>query len=327
MISPHLKIINQLRASEEPSIKYSVAIFLDKADPNTLKMQELREEIRNSTRVQSLLSHVSGHVYSKWQGAHWVLSLLAELHYPPSDDSLLPLLNQAYDWLFSERFLKRIKIIHGKVRRCASQEGNAIYYSYALGLTNERTEQLVDRLLKFQWPDGGWNCDKNPEAQHSSYHESLIPLRALIRYLKDVGNKLPTSRKNIVQNALNNAKEVFLKRKLYLSLSNGKLIHPDFTFLYFPYYWRYNVLFALKVLNEGGFIMDPRCHRALELIESKELPTGGFPAEKKHYTFSNKARTGRSAVNWGGTGKQKLNEWVTLEVFNILNAVGRLKKQ
>jgi len=207
--------------------------------------------------------------------------------------------DQVYNWLFSPRFLKSIKTIKGKVRRCSSQEGNAIYYSHLLGLNDGRTEQLVDRLLEFQWPDGGWNCDRNPEAHHSSYHESLIPLRALIKHLNDVGKQLPKSRKNKLQKAINNAKEVFLKRELFLATSTEKAIHPHFTLLHFPYYWRYNILFALKVLKEGEFLADPRCQKVLTLIESKKLPMGGFPAEKKYYIFSTRASTGRSAVNWG----------------------------
>jgi hypothetical protein len=90
MNSSRLQVINQLKSSEEPSIRYSTALFLDHKDPDSLKMRELREEIKNSTRVQSLLSHLDPvNAYAKWQGAHWVLSLLAEIHYPSGDDSLL----------------------------------------------------------------------------------------------------------------------------------------------------------------------------------------------------------------------------------------------
>jgi hypothetical protein len=323
MNSSHLQVMNQLKTSEEPSIRYSVAVSLDHENPNSSKMRELQEEIRNSARVQSLLSHVEG-VYNKWQGSHWVLSLLAELNYPFGDDSLLPLREQVYNWLLSPKFIKSIKTINGKVRRCASQEGNAIYYSYKLGLVDERTEQLVDRLLEFQWSDGGWNCDKNPTAHCSSYHESLIPLRALIRCLNDAGKQMSKDRSNVIQIAVENAKEVFLKRELYLSASTGKIIHPNFALLHFPYYWRYNILFALKVMNEGGFLSDPRCQQALRYIQSKELPTGGFPAEIKYYTFSTIARSGRSVVNWGGTNKKKFNDWITSEVFSILKAANRL---
>jgi len=323
MNSSHFQVINQLKASEEPSIRYSVAVSLDNENPNSSKMRNLQEEIRNSSRVQSLLSHVEG-VYNKWQGSHWVLSLLAELNYPSGDDSLLPLCDQVYNWLLSPKFIKNIKTINGKVRRCASQEGNAIYYCYKLGLVDEQIEQLIDRLLEFQWSDGGWNCDKNPRAHCSSYHESLIPLRAMIRYINDAGKQMSKDRRSSIQIAIENAKEVFLKRELFLSASTGKIIHPNFALLHFPYYWRYNILFALKVMNEGGFLGDIRCEKALKYVQSKELPAGGFPAEIKYYTYSTIARSGRSVVNWGGTSKKKINEWVTSEVFSILKDADRL---
>jgi len=317
-------ILNQLRISAEPSIRYAIARFIDKKDPNSKFLKELQQEVKTSKQIQALLSGVDkNHPYSKWQGAHWVLSLLAELNYPDGDQELIPLRNEAYDWLFSEKHLKSIRMINGKVRRCASQEGNAIYYSLVLGLEDDRIDLLVDRLLEFQWQDGGWNCDRNPKAFNSSYHESLIPFRALIRYLREKSNQIPTSRKDRIEQAIHLVKEVFLKRELYLSHATGQVINPDFTILHFPYYWRYNILFALKVMNEGGFLTDPRCEKALALLESKEFPSGGFPAEKRYY-YSKTAQSGRSAVNWGGVSKTKINEWVTCEAYQILNTCGRL---
>lgn len=322
MKSHRVPFLNQLRNSVEPSIRYSTLLYIDNEDPTVPKMRKLQEEIRNSPRVTSLIDNVEEGVYKKWQGSHWVLSLLAELNYPPNDDLLHPLREKVYDWLFSSRHLKSIKTIKRKVRRCASQEGNAIYYLYKLGLFDDRTDLLVNRLLEFQWEDGGWNCDKNPKAHHSSYHESLIPLRALIIYQKT--EKKSTRSKSVsFQKTVDQSAELFLKRELYISASTGESIHHNFTLLHFPYYWRYNILFALKVLNEGGYLGDPRCQRALNLIESKELSTGGFLAEKKYY-YGAKAASGKSVVNWGRMSKTKANEWVTSEVYNILNSAGRL---
>ena len=324
MSSSRSIILDQLRGSKEPSIQYSVAKFIDKRDPNSEDLRDMELEIKNSDRVQALREGLeTRHPYSKWQGAHWVLSLLAELHYPAGDEQLYPLQIQAFDWLMSKNHLKSIKTINGKVRRCASQEGNAIYYSQVLGLKDDRIEELVDRIVSFQWDDGGWNCDKNPNAFNSSYNESLIPFRALIRYLQDNRNQLSKSRINKIERSIQNAKEVFLKRELYLSLTTGENIKPQFTLLHFPYYWRYNILFALKVMNEGGFLFDPRCNKAIDFIVSKELPTGGFPAEKRYY-YSKTAQSGKTAVSWGGVKKTKLNEWVTSEVFQILNSSDRL---
>ncbi len=56
-------------------------------------------------------------------------------------------------------------------------------------LADERTEELASRLVAWQWPDGGWNCDKNPQASHSSFHESLIPLRGLALHGRMTGNQ------------------------------------------------------------------------------------------------------------------------------------------
>lgn len=100
--------------------------------------------------------------YAKWQGPHWALYCLAEIGYPPGDKSLLPMRSQFIKYLFEENHFKfpRTVIYPGqenKVRRCASQEANFIWYSLVLELDDEYTDKLVNRLLDWQWPDGGWN--------------------------------------------------------------------------------------------------------------------------------------------------------------------------
>jgi hypothetical protein len=60
--------------------------------------------------------------------------------------------------------LKAVPYINGRWRRCACQKGGAVYSLLKLGLEDSRVEQLVQLLLKWQWPDGGWNCDKHTES-------------------------------------------------------------------------------------------------------------------------------------------------------------------
>ena len=38
----------------------------------------------------------------------------------------------------------------------------------------------------------------------------------------------------------------------------------------YPAYFFYDILHALKVMAETGFIHDPRCQEALDLLESKQ---------------------------------------------------------
>jgi hypothetical protein len=76
-------------------------------------------------------------------------------------------------------------------------------------------------------------------------------------------------------------------------------------------------------MAEAGFIHDERCREALELLETKRLPDGGFPAEKAYYRVTDKEVSGRSLVNWGGTSKKKMNEFVTANALHVLKAAGR----
>jgi hypothetical protein len=281
------------------------------------------EELSSSPIIKNLLidqkedGRIPYHPYDKWFGAHWVLSILADLGCPTGNEFLKPLLDQCYEWLLSKQHQDSIRIINGRTRRCASQEGNCIYYSMALGLADDRTEELVARLIKWQWEDGGWNCDKRPEASNSSFNESLIPLRGLAGYTKKTGD--PKAKQS-----MNQAAEVFLKRHLYKRIRDNQVIDQNFTKLHYPNYWHYDILFALKVMAEAGYIMDSRCKAALDLLESKRLPDGGFPAEDKYYRVDNKKLSGHSRVDWGGTSKIRANPFVTLDALIVLNKSGRL---
>lgn len=316
-------IIDRLLRSTEPSIRYKIQTRVLGLDPASEAAIGLREEIRTSERVRQLLSdqdsdgRIPYHPYAKWYGAHWVLAALADLAYPPGDESLIPLREQVLDWLLGERHWKGIKTIAGRVRRCASQEGNALYALLSLGLGDERTDELARRLVQWQWPDGGWNCDKNPAASHSSFMESLIPLRGLALHARITGHE--TSRA-----AAERAAEVFLKRSLYLRQQDGGMMDKEFVRLHYPCYWHYDILFGLTVLAEAGWIGDERCTAALDLLMEKRLPDGGWPAEGKYYRFSPEAKNGYSRVDWGGTSKRRQNPFTSTQALIVLKAAGRL---
>ena len=321
-------IIEKLLRSDEPSVKYKVLVNVLGNSNDSVEVNKIQEEIKSSQRVKELLSErkddgtIPYHPYAKWFGAHWILATLADIGYPSGDVSLIPLKDQVYGWLFSSHHEKNIKTIEGKVRRCASQEGNALYATLSLGIADSYADELADRLIRWQWADGGWNCDKNPDASNSSFMESLIPLRALALYAKVTGNeesKITAER----------AGDIFLKRRLYKRQRDGEIINKDFATLHYPCYWHYDILFGLKVMAEAGFIKDERCNDALDLLESKRIPEGGFPAEKKYYQTIDKSKPGRrksgsSLVDWSYTGSKKCNEFVTADALYVLKESGRL---
>jgi hypothetical protein len=290
--------------------------------PDSVLAEQAADRVRKSRLTASLLAgrnrngKIDLHPYKKWDGAHWVLSILADLGYPQGDGSLQPLIDQSLDWLHGERHRKSIRIIDGRTRRCASQEGNALWYMLKLNPEDDRSKPLAKDLIGWQWPDGGWNCDKRPEATHSSYHETLLPLRGLALYAQLSGDAL-------ARQAVERAAEVFLKRQLFLRQHDGIVIKEKFIQLHYPPYWHYDILAGLKVMAEAGYLPDPRCRKALDLIETKVLAYGGYPAEGSYSRSTQPERSGYSPVNWGGTSNRKSNPFITAEVYGVLRAAGR----
>ena len=318
-------IVSQLLQYGEPAVRFKVLTGVLGQDPEDMLIAALRMTVRRSPPVQALLAHrdkegrLPYHAYQKWLGALWTLVQLADLGYPSDDEDLLPLREQVHDWLLSPSHTRNVPVLQGRARRCASQEGNAVLAMLTLGLADERTEELARRLQGWQWPDGGWNCDRNPQATHSSYHETLIPLRALALHARHTGD--PAS-----ESAVEQGVEVLLKRQLFLRRSTGEIIDPAFVQLHYPYYWHYNILYALRVMAEIGALGDPRCARALDLLETKRLSDGGWPAEAKYYTVyrQGKLRSGHSLVDWGGARIRRMNPWITADALVVLQAAGRL---
>jgi hypothetical protein len=199
-------------------------------------------------------------------------------------------------------------------------EGNAVFSILRLGLLDDRIDELVDRLLRTQWPDGGWNCDRRPPPANpniSSFHETLTPLRALALYAQQRNSTRSRS-------AARRAAEIFLKRRMYKRQRDDRIINESFVKLHYPPYWHYDILFGLKVMSEAGFIKDQRCADALDLLETKRLSDGGFPTEARYFHSGKHPRSAKSLVDWGGVSSTRMNEFVTVDALHVLKASGRL---
>jgi hypothetical protein len=331
--------IGELLASDEPSIRWKVRCGVLGEDPASKSLRALGEEIRQSARVRMLLARrdpagriVRGRsIYDKWQGAHWILATLADIGYPARDRSLAPVRDQVLDaWLHADvyrEFHAKTKadaykgvgvcVMQGRHRRCASQQGYALYYLIRLGLDDQRVDNLVERLLHWRWPDGGWNCDKEPSAAKSTFIHTIHCLRGLHLY----GTRF-RDRKAV--QAAREASEIFLTRRLFKRRSNGAVMKAEFAKLHYPTYWHYDYLFGLKVMAECGLIGDARCADALDLLERSELREGGWPAQSRYYRTSQSIALGNDFVDWGGVSSRRPNPWVTADALSVLRAAGRL---
>ncbi|NHJ84122.1 MAG: hypothetical protein FK734_01585 [Asgard group archaeon] len=318
------EVVNQLINNPDYAVRLKTYSQLLELEFDTKELKNTLANLKeNSVTISQLLYYLRDeklnqtHVYNKWLGAHWILSSLADLKYPSNDAFLKPGIEKEFEWLLSDDHWERKQMIDGRKRFCASQEGNAIYSIISLGFFDERIEMLVKRLVDFQWPDGGWNCDKKPNAINSSYHESLIPLRALLAFREYSGNLL-------IEKTIDRACEVFLKRKLFKGLSTNEVIDPRWLKLIYPSYWHYDIFMALKVLAEGNRINDKRVNEALEILESKMLTDKSFPIEYKYYQTNDEAKRYFSPTDWGEVSKKKMNPWMTIDALFILKKAKKI---
>ena len=321
-------LVDDLCAHEDPVVAYRARRLLANEGEDTRAMRRLRVAVGASTMARHLLTPHRGkplHPYAKWQGPHWTLYSLAEIGYPTGDAALLPLRDRVLDWMLAPAFLKPQRTVvyadqPTRPRGCASLEGNAIWFQLELGILDEvRTPRLVERLVTFQWPDGGWNCDKREGARTSSVQETLIPLRGLAVWSQATGDAR-------AKRAVKRAAEFLLARRLLWRRRDGELIVPNWggpvDAVHYPIRF-YDVLSALLVMAELGLVRDPRCSAALDLLEQKRLVDGTFPVEWTNARTTHRVESRGTYADWGPRGKRVGNPFVTVDALYVLREAGR----
>lgn len=324
--------IEWLLRSQDPVVRYLTLTDLLNAPLRSHQVVAARRAIADGARVRALLAgqgagkqksksfgtHPGGfgvHPYKKWNGAHWRLVSLVELGVT-RDVRARAAADQVLMWLTSDKHRARIKKISGRTRRCASQEGNALAVCSRLGMTDDpRVRYLARALVEWQWDDGGWNCDVNPRAHHSSFYESLAPLWGLVEYSR-------VTQDREAWRAADRAAEFFLRHRLFRSEKTGEVIERAWLKLHYPLYYHYDILQALVILARAGKVRDPRVCDALDIVESKRQPDGTWHAEAFYWKPISQARSNVDVLDWGRSGA---NEMITLNALRVLKAAGRVE--
>jgi hypothetical protein len=301
--------VEWLLASDEPAVRY-----LTRRDVLGEAVEPDPDEILAGPKVRALLSGqqadggFGGHPYKKWTGAHWRLVSLVELAAPPGEPRLLAAAERVLAWLTSTGRARNLAIIDGLARRCASQEGNALAVCCRIGLADDpRVEQLARSLVEWQWPDGGWNCDRRASGRRSSFHESLAPMWGLHEYSLATGA-------NWASAAAGRTAELFLDHRLFRSLREGNVINEQWLDFHYPAYWHYDVLQGLVVLGRLGRLGDPRAHEALELVRERQRPEGLWEPGGCWWRRPG-SKMLVEVVDWGRRGP---NEMITLNALRVL---------
>ena len=306
--------LDWLLGSEEPAIR-----FLASRDLLGEEAVEDARRILEGPKVSALLAGqrpeggFGGHPYRKWTGAHWRLVSLVELAVPEGEPRSVRAAQTVLDWLTSDRHRSAIATIDGLVRRCASQEGNALAVCSRLGLAGDRRVQLLaESLVEWQWPDGGWNCDVQASGRRSSFHESLPACWGLFEYGRATGESRAVE-------AARRTAQLFLEHRLFRSLRTGEVVHRSWLALHYPPYWHYDLLQALLVLSRMGLAGDPGAADAIEVLERRRLRDGRWRPGGYWWSPPGSAGGNVEVVDWGRSGP---NEMITLNALRVLKSAG-----
>jgi hypothetical protein len=229
------------------------------------------------------------HPYTKWTGAHWRLISLVELGIPGKSRAARAAASTVLDWIAAP---SDPVVGAGKERRHASMEGNALAVCCRLGMAHSlRVRHLAEVLLRSQWPDGGWNCDLNPDAHRSSFHETLGPIWGLIEYHRGTGD-------GRARKAARRAGELLLEHRLFRSLGTGDVIHPEWLQIHWPHYWHYDFFHGLRAIATLGMLSDPRADEALETLAKKRRDDGTWRTSGERY-WQRSGESNVEVVDWG----------------------------
>jgi hypothetical protein len=187
----------------------------------------------------------------------------------------------------------------GEVEPCIN--GNVVSTGSYFGVD---MTPLVERLLREQLADGGWNCEVENGATVSSFGTTINVLGGLLEHERAIGGS------DLVAEARRRGEEYMLERRLFRRKSTGELIDPSWLQFSFPTWWHYDVLRGLDYLREVGGKPDERAAEAIGVVEGHRDPEGRWPLQHIH--------EGEMPIQMDD-GEGKPSRWNTLRALRVLD--------
>ena len=170
---------------------------------------------------------------------------------------------------------------------------------------DDRLDTLADHLLEEQMSDGGWNCQRDFGATHSSVHTTISVLEGLRLYELRRG-----TRAQEVQAAQRRAREFLMVHRLFRSHRTGEVIKPIFLSFSFPPRWHYDILRALDYFQAVSAPRDPRLAEAIEIVRSSKREDGRWPLQNRYKgkTYFELERLGAPS-RWNTLRARRVLQW------------------
>jgi hypothetical protein len=190
------------------------------------------------------------------------------------------------------------RFFDGEVEPCINGRTVALGAYFGQNVTG-----IVERLIREQLEDGGWNCETQNGSVVSSFDTTINVLEGLLEHERATGG----SAESVA--ARRRGEEYLLERKLFRRKSTGEVVNPAWLQFSFPTRWHYDVLRGLDYFQSVGEPPDPRIDEAIGLLRSKQQADGTWLLENTH----------RGKVHFAlEAGDGQPSRWNTLRALRVL---------
>jgi len=299
-----MSVIDWLLDSD-PSIRWQVMRDLTDARPDEVAAERAKVAVEGwGARLLSLQAPDGkwggGAALPGWTSTNHTLWLLCVMGIDPADASVrraIALVRERVRWEYDD-----LPFFAGEVEPCIN--GAAVMIGSYFG---EDVGGIVDRLLREQMADGGWNCEQERGSTRGSFDTTIRVLEGLLEHERVIGGS------QAVRTARERGEQYLLERRMLRRLSTGEVIDRSYTQFSFPPGWHYDVLRGLDYLRAAGAKPDDRVAEAIAVVEQKRDAGGRWALEKPH----------EGEVHFAmDEGERKPSRWNTLRALRVLHWAG-----
>jgi hypothetical protein len=237
-----------------------------------------------------------------WWSNMYTLVFLRDLGIDPTNSRVRTAIDRVRDNVTWGPEFGNSPFFEGEVEPCIN--GRVVALGAYFG---ERSDRLVDRLLREQLADGGWNCEAERGSARSSFHTTICVLEGLVACEQAFGARLA------IADARKRAEEYLLDRRLLRRLSTGEIIDATWTQFTFPPLWHYDVLRALDYLRAAGAQPDARVEEAVGAVLERRQRDGRWLLDIRHRDTLHEELAGTVGAP---------NRWITTRALRVLKWYG-----